>query len=161
MRRIGKALRASTMVETLVMMIVAGIVFLTVTEGLGMFMRLQTRRIVLMERSGRLREGVFRLEALAGDADSVEFMGMSVVVHRNGAEAMLTLSDSALVYRRGGFADTLLTGVGLMRLEEYGYAPDTLEVTIRSRDRALAVRLGIRRNLRAEYEDGIRSVESD
>ena len=49
MRITEMKLRASTLVETLVMMIVAGMVFLLVTEGLGMFKRLQGRLIAAME----------------------------------------------------------------------------------------------------------------
>ena len=37
-------LRGSTLVETLVMMLVAGIVFLTVMDGMTLFTRLQVRR---------------------------------------------------------------------------------------------------------------------
>ena len=57
MRITEMKLRASTLVETLVMMIVAGMVFLLVTEGLGMFKRLQGRLIAAMESDGRIREG--------------------------------------------------------------------------------------------------------
>ena len=154
-------LRASTMVETLVMMIVAGIVFLVVTEGLGMFMRLQMRRMVAMERRGRLHEGIYRLETLVCDADRVRPAGAGIAVHRAGAVAVLGLSDSALIYRRAGFTDTLLVGVGAVRLVEYDDAPDTVEITIRSHDKSLAVRFGMRRNPMIEYDEEIRLIEEN
>lgn len=149
------------MVEMLVMMIVAGIVFLLVTEGLEMFMRLQVRHIAAMERSGRLREGIYRIEALAGDADSVGRAGDGVVVHRNGPEAMLWLSDSTLIYRRAGFVDTLLVGAVRLQLAEYDDVPDTLEVMIRLQDGLTAARFGIRRDPLVEYEEEIKLIEDE
>lgn len=154
-------LRASTLAETLVMMIVAGIVFLAVTDGLGMFMRLQTRRIAAMELNGRLRTGMQRLETLASTADSAVRSGMNTVICRHGREALLMLSDSAVIYRLDNFTDTLLTGVGHLRLISYGYAHDTLEVTVRVSDRILTARFGIQHDPQAEYYETIERLENE
>lgn len=59
-----RALRASTLVETLVMMLVAGIVFLTVMDGLTLFSRLQARRMEALTAAGRQREGYYRTVSL-------------------------------------------------------------------------------------------------
>ena len=63
MRGINHTLRASTLVETLVMMLVAGIVFLAVMDGLTLFTRLQARRTETLLEIGRRRDGYFRVES--------------------------------------------------------------------------------------------------
>lgn len=48
-----RTFRASTLAETLVMMLVAGIVFLTVMDGLTLFSRLQAQRMEALTAAGR------------------------------------------------------------------------------------------------------------
>lgn len=119
------------MVETLVMMIVAGIVFLAVMDGMTLFTRLQTRHIGALLETERQREGFYRLEAAIAAADSIRRTeGADVLaIFRAGAAARLSLRDSALIWRRGEFCDTLLRRVGRIHLEEQDELPDTLEVT--------------------------------
>ena len=154
MRITEMKLRASTLVETLVMMIVAGMVFLLVTEGLGMFKRLQGRLIAAMESDGRIREGVYRLESLAESADSMKRAGTGVIVYRNGTEAMLRLSDSVLIYSRDDFVDTIMTGVERLKHAEY-------DVTIRKAERTFTARFGIRQNPQVEYMREINRIENE
>ncbi len=161
MRITEMKLRASTLVETLVMMIVAGMVFLLVTEGLGMFKRLQGRLIAAMESDGRIREGVYRLESLAESADSMKRAGTGVIVYRNGAETMLRLSDSVLIYSRDDFVDTIMTGVERLKHAEYDDGPDTLKVTIRKAERTFTARFGIRQNPQVEYMREINRIENE
>lgn len=154
-------LRASTLAETLVMMIVAGIVFLLVTEGLGIFGRLQERVIAAMESGGRIRETVYRMRSFAESADSIERAGAGVVMFRDGTEAGLRLSDSALIYRKADFTDTLTTGVERLELTEYDDAPDTLAITVRRAERTFTARFGVRRNPQAEYMQEIKRIEDE
>jgi len=123
---LNHTLRGSTLVETLVMMLVAGVVFLAVMDGLTLFTRLQTQRAVALLENGRRRDGYFRLESLASGADSIRSERRGVAIFRGGRYSMLILCDSALVYRAGEFRDTLLSGVAGLRLS--GTDPDTLEV---------------------------------
>lgn len=110
-------LRASTLVETLVMMLVAGILFLTVMEGLTLFSRLQARRAEALLCSGRTREGYLHVVDLLTSADSIHSSAPGrLSIYRRGQHAELALSDSLLIYRRGAFSDTLLSGVGVLRL---------------------------------------------
>lgn len=142
-------------------MIVAGIVFLLVTEGLGIFGRLQERIIAAMESVGRIRETVYRMRSFAESADSMERADVGVVVFRDGIEADLRLSDSALIYRKADFTDTLTTGVERLELTKYDDAPDTLAITIRRAERTFTARFGIRRNPQAEYEQEIKRIEDE
>lgn len=125
MYKLNHTLRASTLVETLVTMITAGIVFLSVTEGLRLFTRLQTRSAEALSANGRMRDGYLRLESLAAGADSILAADDGLEVYRGGRSAALQLRDSALVCRSGAFRDTLLTGVASLRL--CGTESDTVE----------------------------------
>ena len=57
-------LRGSTLVETLVMMLVAGIVFLTVMDGMTLFTRLQVRRAEALLAAVRKVDGYYRTLSL-------------------------------------------------------------------------------------------------
>lgn len=125
---LNHTLRGSTLVETLVMMLVAGVVFLAVMDGLTLFTRLQTRRAGALLENGRRRDGYFQLEALTAGADSIRAGREGVDMFFGGRQSVLALCDSALVYRTGEFRDTLLSGVAGLRLS--GTDPDTLETAL-------------------------------
>lgn len=121
--------RGSTLIETLVMMLVAGIVFLAVMDGLTLFSRLQARRTEALLEAGRRTEGYYRLVALVTAADSIRAKGPGQLTQfRGGRSAELSLCDSVITYRIGAFRDTLLDGVAALRLEEYAAQPDTVEI---------------------------------
>lgn len=121
-------MHGSTLVETLVMMLVAGIVFLSVMDGLTLFTRLQTRRAEALLEAGRQRDGYYRFIALVSGADSILPQDGGIGLYRAGRQSTLSLRDSALIYTAGDFRDTLMTGAGLLRLWEYDDRPDTVEV---------------------------------
>lgn len=125
---LNHTLRASTLVETLVMMLVAGIVFLAVMDGLTLFTRLQARRAEALLENGRRRDGYFRLESLAAGADSIRSGRGGLDVFHGGRHSVLALCDSALVYHAEEFRDTLMAGVAGLKLS--GDDPDTLEVIL-------------------------------
>lgn len=124
----GASLCGSTLVETLVMMLVAGIVFLAAMDGMTLFTRLQTRRAEALLTEGRQRDGYFRLEELVSGADSILDEHDGLEVYRGGRQSVLLLCGSSLVYRVVEFRDTLLSGVAGLRLS--GTDPDTLEVAL-------------------------------
>ena len=64
-------LRGSTLTETLVVMLVTGIVFLAAMEALTLVSRLVTRRAAVLAEAGRQRDGIFRLGQLLTTADSI------------------------------------------------------------------------------------------
>lgn len=123
------ALRGSTLVETLVMMLVAGIVFLTVMDGMTLFSRLLARRTEALTAAGRWTDGYFRTVSLVSRADSIRPQGFGRLgIYRAGSRSELSLCDSALVFRAGDFTDTLLQGVAILRLDACEGAPDTVRV---------------------------------
>lgn len=111
-----RTLKGSTLVETLVMMIVAGIVFLSVMDALGLFTRLQMRRMEQMQANSRIVDGYYRTESLISTADSVDRAENKVVLYRDGRSAQLSLDAEALVYSTGEFRDTLLGEVRRLHL---------------------------------------------
>ena len=71
MRRVKHTLRGSTLAETLVVMLVTGIVFLAAMEALTLVSRLVARRAAVLVEAGRQRDGIFRLGQLLTTADSI------------------------------------------------------------------------------------------
>lgn len=151
---LNHTLRGSTLVETLVMMLVAGVVFLAVMDGLTLFTRLQTRRAGVLLENGRRRDGYFRLEALTAGADSICTGREGVAVFCSGRQSVLALCDSTLVYRTGEFRDTLLSGVAGLRLS--GTDPDTLEVALAE---GFALRFPVKIPPREQYRRSLEEIE--
>lgn len=153
-----RILKGSTLVETLVMMFVAGIVFLFVMDGFALFVRLQTRRAAALQASGRQTEGYFRLGALTAEADSIRpAEAERWIAYRRGRDAAeLSLADSVLVYRAGGFRDTLLTGVRSLRLIVNKAEADTLEIGFGT---GLTVRFAAARPAAEQYRAALEEIE--
>ena len=154
-------LRGSTLAETLVMMLVTGIVFLATMEALTLVSRLVARRAAVLVEAGRQR-GIFRLGQLLTTADSVRGAegggtGELLYLYRAGGETTLTTRDSAAVFVAGEFCDTLLRRVGHMQLLRCDAAADTLEIDVGSH----MLKLPVLRPARESYERRIAEIEKD
>lgn len=156
--RCGPSLRGSTLAETLVMMLVAGIVFLTIMDGLSLFSRLQARRIETLTAAGRQRDGYYRAVSLISRADSI-LSGVSghLDLYHGGCRSELSLRDSSLVFSGGDFRDTLLPGVGTLRLETGGSAPDTVTIGFAG---GFAAKFPVRSAAR-QYEAALKEIEDN
>ena len=106
------SLRASTLAELLVVMVVTSILLLSVTDGLtlfGRYARLITEKVT---QNGEVWEGYCRLESLVTSSDSLLLMPSGQVrVYQDGVAAELSVSDSVLSFSREGVKDTLLRSV--------------------------------------------------
>lgn len=147
-RNMRKRLTASTLVEVLILMILSGIVFLSVMDGLGLLRRFLDRTSQRIAGHTEQYAGYFRTADLAGQSDSLLAEdARSVALYRRGAvHARIALTDSALVVRQGEQgegADTLLRGVIRLRTvpqSEPGRRADTLIVELRTeRDSVLSI----------------------
>lgn len=136
------------------MMLVAGIVFLSVMDGLTLFTRLQTRRAEALFTAGRQRDGYFRLEALTARADSILAGLGGVELYRGGRLSLLSLGDSALVYSYREFRDTLLRAVTAVRLS--GDEPDTLKVALAQ---GFTIRFAVRPPAAKVYRKSLDEIE--
>lgn len=160
MGRLTQTLRGSTLAETLVMMIVAGLVFLSVMDGLTLFTRLQTQRVEALWANGRLVDGYFRTQTLIAAADSVCGEGPELILHSNGSQRVLVLRDSALIVLAEGFRDTLMTGIGAFQLAEYApQAPDTVEIAVHAAGREFTVKFPAPQVSAKQYERALEHIE--
>ena len=140
LRIAGNGLPASTLVEILILMILSGVVFLSVMDGLGLLRRFLDRTAQRIAERTEQYAGYFRTADLAGDSDSLlaENEGRLALYRRGTVHARIVLSDSALVVYReehGERPDTLLWGVaGLRTVPEPapGARVDTLIVELYS-----------------------------
>lgn len=161
MCRVKHTLRGSTLAETLVMMLVAGIVFLAAMEALTLLSQLVARRTAVLVEAGRQRDGIFRIGQLLAAADSVrggegDGTGEPLYLYRAGRETALAPGDSAVLYVAGEFRDTLLRRVGPMRLVRCDAASDTLEIGMPGR----TLKFPVLRPARERYEKAIAEIEN-
>lgn len=136
-RNMRKRLTASTLVEVLILMILSGIVFLSVMDGLGLLRRFLDRTSQRIAGHTEQYAGYFRTADLAGQSDSLLAEdARSVALYRRGAvHARIALTDSALIVRQGERTDTLLRGVVRLRTvpqSEPGRRADTMIVELRT-----------------------------
>lgn len=150
-----RILKGSTLAETLMMMLVAGIVFLSVADGLTIFTRLQTRRTRELLAAGRGADGYYRAETLLAGADSIESCWEGLALYRSGSRSQLLLRDSALLYVAGEFRDTLLRDVGSLCLYRFDAQADTVEVGIEGFNARFPVRL----HPLQSYEEALKEME--
>lgn len=160
MKKCTHTLRGSTLAETLVMMIVAGIIFLSVMDGLRLFNRLLVQRMRTIEASGRITAGYYRLEALVAGTDSL-YLRNGVLQLYCGAEGpTLEVADSALVCRRGALCDTLLRSVdGLYPVPGNGMIADTVVVGYCASAGGFALRFASKKPMERHYEISIGQIE--
>lgn len=111
-KAIRKRLMASTLVEILILMILSGIVFLSVMDGLGLLRRFLDRTSQRIAGHTEQYAGYFRTVDLTGDSDSLlaENERSVALYRRGGIHARLSLADSALIVRQDERSDTLLRG---------------------------------------------------
>ena len=101
---------ASTLVEVLILMILSGIVFLSVMDGLGLLRRFLDGTSQRIAGHTEQYAGYFRTVDLTGDSDSLlaENEWSVALYRRGGIHARLSLADSALIVRQDERSDTLL-----------------------------------------------------
>lgn len=110
-------LRASTLVELLVTMIVAGITILAVMDGLNLIARLHTERTRRLHSFGERIEGLYRLDELIEYADSLVRGEYEVAeIWEDGRRKGLFSCDSLLICRIENFSDTLLHEIAGIRM---------------------------------------------
>jgi CheY-like chemotaxis protein len=107
-------------------MIIAGVVFLAVMDGLMLFNRYAQRKTAEIADNMRLYEGYSRLRHLAATSDSVSAGEAAITLWRRGEGfAELAESDSLLIARAGAMTDTLMPGVSGLRVCESSVRTDT------------------------------------
>lgn len=155
-----RTLTGSTLAETLVMMIVAGVVFLSVMDGLTLFTRLQTQRAAALVENGRAAEGYYRLENLIADADSICDEAGGLVLFRSRQQGLLAIRDSILLYVAADYRDTLFrTAENLSRFKGESGQPDTVSVGVRMGKTELTIRVAARPGREENYRMELNRIE--
>ena len=136
-KTIRKRLMASTLVEVLILMILSGIVFLSVMDGLGLLRRFLDGTSQRIAGHTEQYAGYFRTVDLTGDSDSLlaENEWSVALYRRGGIHARLSLADSALIVRQDERSDTLLRNVVRLRTvpePTLGARIDTMIVELRT-----------------------------
>lgn len=135
-------------------MIISGIVFLSVMDGVGLLRRFLDATSSRITEHTEQYAGYFRTADLAGLSDSlfVEDENVLALYRRGTVYARIALSDSALVVllaERGERTDTLLRGVVRLRTvpeSQQGGRIDTLIVELLTqRDSVLRIGFATRR----------------
>ena len=146
-------IRAFTLAETLVAMLLTGILLLTVMEGLTLFFQLEIRQTEALLASGRAREGYYRLERLVAASEAA-----TLHIWRGGRAAHLMLRNSALLYADGHFRDTLLRDAAALRLTVRRPGADTMEIVFGA---GFAARFPVMPSVRERHEQALDKLEKE
>jgi Tfp pilus assembly protein PilV len=126
-----KHIQGWTMTETLVMMIVAGVVFLAVMDGLVLFNRYTQQKTALIIANMKLYEGYYHLRYLTATADSIAVGNGYVRLYRgDNVFTDLVEIDSMLIARTGTMGDTLMQRISDLRISVNRSETDSLCLTI-------------------------------
>lgn len=104
-------MRASTLVEMLVTMIISGVVILSVFEGIGMFRRMLTG-VSDIEQLGEPLRSHSVIMRLSGKCDSAIYDGNRLLLFTgDNAEDTLLLNNDAVLWHNGGKPSELFPGM--------------------------------------------------
>lgn len=125
-------LRAFTVAELLVYMIISGVVFLSIMSGFTMFRNYSGRRIEKIMSAGEAYDGYHRLAGLLLTMGSISDDGHgTVTLFSGGNTGRLCLADSLLLVEKGGIRDTVLKRAASLRTVPGRNAiPDSVVVEI-------------------------------
>ncbi len=127
---------AMTLTETLVVMIVAGIVFLSVMDGLGLMRRHTAAVGDRITANSRFYDGYYRLEDIVTGADSITRSDGGALCWRGGREVTIAMLDSALIAGYGSVTDTLMHNVETLHTT---HRPDSLVVVLQREGGSITV----------------------
>lgn len=115
-------------------MIVAGVVFMMIMEGFGLFSRYADRKVANIVAGSQTYEGYHRLALMIHNADSAAmiFDDRLLLFAEDKLTADMTVRDSLLIIFRNDGQDTILTNVGSVQLLNSGpsAAPDTVKLML-------------------------------
>lgn len=158
-------LRAMTLPEVLVIMIVSAIVFMSVMDGLGLFRRHALTVAEGLTGNIRFYDGYYRLHDIVAASDSITGDGSRLSCWRGGAQNVsLAYADSTLTATYGSAADTLLHRVGEVRVyrrDERSGALDSLTVVLETSDGRMEIPLAVSIPVQIKARQTITQMEKD
>lgn len=160
----GRDLRASTLAETLVVMILAGIVLLSVFDGLDLFGKMLRRVQGRIERTMEHGEGFYRLRTLFAGCDSIRGGAERMALYRQGVVSEeIVIGDSLLIVRRPAAEtapDTLFDKVSDPRIVRNPENPERIDSLYVRLDTTL-LRLGVALRPEREAEERVGHIEKN
>jgi hypothetical protein len=155
-------IRASTLSEILIVMVLTGIILLSVFDGFSLFQRLLLRIQDKLGQSIERMDNYYRLELLFTGSDSVRGDEARMELYRQGAiRHQLLIDDSLLIAIHPGTTtkpDTLLRQVSefaVIRNRNFPERIDSLQV----RNDTVMLLLGIRDRPEDRTETEVRELE--
>lgn len=160
------SLPAFTMPELLVYMVIAGIIFLMVMEGFGLFRRYAENRADRIVSNMEFYDGYHRLASVCHAADSIasDDYGRIGLFSAGDPGSEIYVERQCLIITRTGRTDTLFTGIsGLSHIAKVPNTPgaDSLAVVFSGRDAPLRISFSVIRRPEKEAQEQIEETEKE
>lgn len=157
-------LAASTLVEMLVVIIVSGVLFIALFDGVDLVKRYTNRLNRKLATGNTLLDRFQQLDYLFQSCDSVSGTGESFQFYRDGdRQALVERQDSFLFCSRASGVDTLFWGVEKIHIVAVKDQPelvDSLGVQFRYRGRLCYFEFGTAKRSEREWDEQVREVEN-
>lgn len=130
-------IKAFTMAELLVTMIITGIIFLCVMEGFGLFTRYAGRQEKEILKGVEIYTNHYRFDLLLESCDTLYSQNDgTIIMVQDKNQSALILSDSTLTLETNEKKDTIFSDVEALMLKKgvVGYSIDTIEVVLMERE---------------------------
>ena len=135
-----KDIKAFTLAELLVVMIIAGIIMLSIMEGFALIHRITFDKQSQITENMDIYDAYYRLENVISNADSVatDDNGNLVFYNDGNYHSAFYKENSILTVNFAGISDTVLQNISELRLisKELPYISDTVAIDITYRDTA-------------------------
>lgn len=157
-------LRAMTITELLIVMLLSSIVILSVMEGMRMVVLFTGNTAKRIEASSQIHHGYSAIESLLFDADSVMLNNEILTIYNaNRGNSSLYKQDSTLIVAFGESVDTLLRRVASIDVKTpfvNNYSPDTLRVNLRVKTGWCELKFPLGNRSNYQRESTIEQIES-
>jgi len=134
-----KNIKAFTLVELLVVMIIAGIILLSITEGFNLLQRVISKKHVQIIENMDICDAYYNLENIIQNADSAAIDNENIVLYSFGEfRSSISNIDSLIIVNFANTDDTILKNASALKLikSNFVYIADTIAIDIRYQDTA-------------------------
>jgi prepilin-type N-terminal cleavage/methylation domain-containing protein len=135
-------IKAFTLTELLVVMIIAGIIMLSIMEGFNLVYRITFNKQTQIVENMDIYDAYYHLENIINNSDSViaGYNDNLTFYTDNGYHSSMYKENNFLIISFAGINDTVLKNISELKLIETGlnYIPDTVAINIAYKDTATA-----------------------
>ncbi|MDR2653239.1 MAG: prepilin-type N-terminal cleavage/methylation domain-containing protein [Prevotellaceae bacterium] len=138
MNNTGRNIKAFTLAELLVVMIIAGIIMLSIMEGFALIHRITFDKQTQITENMDIYDAYYHLENVISNSDSVatDDNGNLTFYNDSNYHSAIYKDNSCLIMNFAGISDTVLKNISELRLIPKGlpYIPDTVAIDIAYQD---------------------------